>query len=441
MSLSKYSLHSFTCNAYLLGYWVEEQLKSYTMNIFCLFPKQLFTAILSTLDIGSDLVNSLDFIGFNASETITSYVEDQIEGNGNNTNWKWEMGIDKINDLIRIESGINGTLNNYPIDENVLMLWGLIGIGTMFLPGIVAFLLSCRHDGYVALSYLLFPVAIIVFQFYTIFTLKGGKHQPYIAIGIALEAFFESFFQLVLQIYTILYGYTITGKQIVAMCFSFFILSKASIDLDTEMLDRSANVMKTIRMYLQLVPGYAANICFRSMTFAITFAFLKIWALFPITLLFIELCIVCCICFCGTKRSNVGFSAYLPLIMTNLGVTNIGLIGASKYVKQKMKEDDQDIDGYKQQSDWFVRLSAIISFMHHMVVLSFILYCIMNDEVFNNLVIGRFGLQHWNDKKFILNKFLDLRKHQLVYYIFAAITGLGSLGLSATLYFGARSLK
>ena len=121
------------------------------MNIFCLFPKQLFTAILSTLDIGSDLVNSLDFIGFNASETITSYVEDQIEGIGNNTNWKSEMGMDKINDLIRIESGINGTLNNYPIDENVLMLWGLIGIGTMFLPGIVAFLLSCRHDGYVAL--------------------------------------------------------------------------------------------------------------------------------------------------------------------------------------------------------------------------------------------------------------------------------------------------
>ena len=109
--------------------------------------------------------------------------------------------------------------------------------------------------------------------------------------------------------------------------------------------------------------------------------------------------------------------------------------------KASVDLDTEMIEAYKQQSDRFVRLSAIISFIHHMVVLSFILYCLMNDEVFNNLVIGRFGLQHWNDKKFILNKYLDLRKHQLVYYIFAAITGLGSLGLSATLYFGARSLK
>ena len=123
--------------------------------------------------------------------------------------------------------------------------------------------LQTHQDGFVALSYVLFPVAIIIFQFYTIFTLKSGKHQPYIAIGIALEAFFESFFQLVLQIYTILYGYTITGKQIVAMCFSFFILSKASVDLDMEMFDRSVNITKTIGIYLQLVPGYAANICFR----------------------------------------------------------------------------------------------------------------------------------------------------------------------------------
>ena len=409
-------------------------MKSDIMNIFCLFPKQLFTAILSTLDIGSDLVNSLDFIGYNASETITNSVEDFMESNGKNFN---VMGkLNTFNNIIQMESGINGTTNNYPIDENVLMLWGLIGIGTMFLPGIVAFLLSCRHDGYVALSYLLFPVAIIIFQFYTIFTLKGGKHQPYIAIGIALEAFFESFFQLVLQIYTILYGYTITGKQIVAMCFSFFILSKASVDLDMEMFDRSVNITKTIGIYLQLVPGYAANICFRSMAFGITFAFLKIWSLFPMTLLFIELSIVCCICFCGTKRDNVGFSTYLPLIMTNLGVTNVGLIGASKYVKEKEKEDDQDIDAYKKQSDRFVKVSAIISFIHHMVVLSFILYWIINGDPF-----GPFRLRHWNDKKFILNKYLDLRKHQLVYYIFAAITGLGSLGLSATLYFGARSLK
>ena len=36
---------------------------------------------------------------------------------------------------------------------------------------------------------------------------------------------------------------------------------------------------------------------------------------------------------------SLSLSAYLPLIITNLGVTNVGMIGATKYVTNEYKDD------------------------------------------------------------------------------------------------------
>ena len=45
-----------------------------TKNVYIGFVKRLFSAILSTFDIVSDLVNSCDFLGYDASGQITSSI-------------------------------------------------------------------------------------------------------------------------------------------------------------------------------------------------------------------------------------------------------------------------------------------------------------------------------------------------------------------------------
>ena len=41
------------------------------MDAFLGFPKRLFTSLMSTFDITSDFVNSLDFLGHNASAKVS----------------------------------------------------------------------------------------------------------------------------------------------------------------------------------------------------------------------------------------------------------------------------------------------------------------------------------------------------------------------------------
>ena len=122
-----------------------------------------------------------------------------------------------------------------------------------------------------------FPFTTILFQLYSTITCRGDVHQGYMAIVVALEAVVESFLQLVLQNYTLLLGYSITSTQIIIICASFFILSKASIDLDLEVYENNLGFRDTVKHYITLIPGYNSTIVFLTLSFAITIAFLRMW--------------------------------------------------------------------------------------------------------------------------------------------------------------------
>ena len=145
------------------------------------------------------------------------------------------------------------------------------------------------HDFIGMLLMAMFPLTVIVFQFYSTFTCQEEAYQGYMAIGVALEAFLESFLQLILQTYTIFYGYEITNTQIAAICASFFFLSKASIDFDLEMYEHELSICDIVKHFAIMLPGYAATIAFRVLAFSITMAFLRMWSIIPMSLLFLEL--------------------------------------------------------------------------------------------------------------------------------------------------------
>ena len=410
------------------------------------FFKRLLSSTMSFFDITSDLVNSCDFLGHNASATIidagkkmmdmvsrddlvsnnisdfkhsyhlrhvTSYEGCKLpkKFNSNPRNGYNATNIDRLTGLLynSLFSDHGFVCGSEGVDEHVI--WGTLGIIIMFIPGLVAigmFMFNkpspdnkfrkgkYPHDLIVIFLMAMFPLTVLIFQFYTTLTCQGEVCQGYMAIGVALEAFVESFLQLILQTFTICYGYEITYTQIVAIFGSFFILSKTSIDLDLEMNHHFLSTWDIVMHFTNLGPGYAATIAFRVLSFSITMAFLRLWSIIPISLLFLELVATCYICFRKLRQTNFGYAAYLPLIITNLGVTNVGTIGANQFMKDEMKQECGEVVNYYKETDKFIKISSIMSFIHHSVVIATIVGLITYNPCY---------FQHWTCPKFILNNY------------------------------------
>lgn len=149
------------------------------------------------------------------------------------------------------------------------------------------------------------------------------------------------------------------------------------------------------------------------------------------SLLLLELSCVCYICFRKVKTSDVSPSAFFPLIITNLGVTNIGIIGANEFIRKESKDSGINASHCIKETNRFIKISAVTSFLHHTFILTSILVLtIMNPMYF----------QHWAWKSFILNTYGGyFFQHR--YVVFYELIGSGFIGLLSSLIFGARGLK
>ena len=447
------------------------------------FSKRLFTSLMSTFDITSDLANSLDFLGHNASAKIVGATFGTAGASTNNnettssyplnttvtyspkckffknsiTNFS-ESNITTFNDQIENYLNTNFICSSEGVDAHVV--WGALGIAIMFIPGLISIIMyifndpdetnkrviftrqdeetrndnkfrtgKYPHDLIVMLLMAMFPLTVIVFQFYSTFTCQGEVYQGYMAIGVALEAFLESFLQLILQTYTIFYGYEITNTQIATICASFFILSKASIDFELEMYEREISICGTVKHFALVLPGYAATIAFRVLSFSITMAFLRIWSIIPMFLLFLELSVAYYVAFEETPWAYLEDS--IPIIITNLGVTNLGMVGANLFISEEQKQNQEDVYSYYVQNDRFMKYSSTLSFIHHFIVVGTILGLVAHDPCY---------LDHWACPKFILSNYGGLF-HNNMYSLTGGIFGFGLFGLASTLKLGARGLQ
>ena len=179
------------------------------------FAKSLFTALTSLFDVGSDLINSFDFLGYNASTDLSNKIYDTI------------TSIARNDTPSCVEDGFQSNGNDN-VEYNVHETWGYVGIGIIFLPGIIflhaLYYVRKQKSLFIAgiLLVPIYPVFMLLVQLLGIFTSCSSsnmskKVQVFIALAVGLEAFFESFCQIVLQIFTIIYGYPVTTVQIITI--------------------------------------------------------------------------------------------------------------------------------------------------------------------------------------------------------------------------------
>merc|ERR1711894_655394 len=85
-----------------------------------------------------------------------------------------------------------------------------------------------------ALVYLPFPAYIIYVEAKAFFHPNTRSYRQQLIQILSMEAFYESFPQLVLQTITIIYGYPTNMIQLLSMLFSFLVLTKTILMIDNQ---------------------------------------------------------------------------------------------------------------------------------------------------------------------------------------------------------------
>ena len=207
-----------------------------------------------------------------------------------------------------------------------------------------------------------------------------------------LEAALESLPQIVLQVHTILNGYPTTWIQVVCIFTSFAQISMSSITSDLQVAQggqqEEMSLTKKLVVFLERLPCYLFTVSFRSLSLALCISFLRYWSLLPIIILFIEMIAV------AIWRMNRA-EGKLWIKVTSGGfllATNIGTMNAFTFWTENEKEDFQikEEDGNIAS---FVKISAIVTTIHHFLVLAFILITgILNPNF----------MEHWETSDFLL---------------------------------------
>ena len=322
---------------------------------WCQFFSNLATFLGSIVDVGSDVINSLDLLGQNAT--------------------KWLLTSTKICPRVNFEDLKNRLCNPNNTQEILRDSWGYAGLGIIFLPGVVLFpyivLGAIRNKYWKFLGLMIvllpiYPALLILTQLFSLISFcRGAKvHKSARQIGLmafGMEAFFESFCQLVLQGYTILYGYQVTITQAVSISFSLLALARTSILFDITMKKVDFGFIETLRHTASILPCYASAIVFRVTSFSLTIAYFRHWSILPISLLFVELAVVSYLRYRNVEEKSRRFVFVYLTCLSNAGVLNANNIGEFAGDMQDRKDD---ADGKR-----FIRRSSVITFIHHAVVL------------------------------------------------------------------------
>ena len=314
----------------------------------------------SSFDIGSDLINSLDFLGYNISRTISDTLSSSFHTLEEDRNLTF---LDIINGTSTIRS-----LENYEKHA----IWGFLGISIIFLPGIIAIppimyyaMNNQKHHSVIYFFGLLFyPITLILISFGSVCRSFGGRGTLLIETSMMMvgnEAFFESFPQILLQCFTICYGYEVTTVQKVAIFASFVMLARIAIVYDLLMQQKELSFKGTMIHTIKILPAHVTTIIFRVFAFTLEMVFLRGWATIPIFVLYLEMLVITYVRYKNVKDPGNRFMSFWLVPISNLAVLSVYNIG-------DMTMDKKD-EPSKESSRRFIRLSSIITFVHHSMVL------------------------------------------------------------------------
>ena len=340
--------------------------------------KHLFNFGFTSFDIGSDIANSLNFLGVFNNDKYTNITSISF------TNLTYPITSNPTMPL-----SVTNEMNLCPtIDQREDYIWGMLSLGIVFLPGIIWSssditkaiynrnwrLLVCWIILQPMLS-LIFPLALLFLQFGAIL-LKcfqfevDQEFQLQITRFAATQSSIESTFQLLLQLFTLLNGYQSTLLQKVAIVTSFFQIGRCSVlnDIETKinrMGGKELSFKESLLETIYRLPLYSSTIIFRIGSLCLTMAYLRYFSLIPIAILVVVQSLITwkrC-----KKLKNTRNDTQESLYQTvQLVVANIGVIKAyGMHVEDpynKLSEDEKDVAQ-------FIKHSTIASFLYHTAIL------------------------------------------------------------------------
>jgi len=370
-------------------------------------------------------------------------------------------------------------LGYYNINEGkveINKIWGSIGLMIVFLPGFISgiFLMidaGVRKEGWKTQLFFcffgaLFPIMFPSLQFAAIISLIYNKCKGnlitdgdsennklmnmVVTASSGVESSIESFCQIVLQIFTILNGYSSTTIQAVTIFSSFVQIGYSSISQDIELKsyfetlpeapsgdindgvsewDWKKSVKSVykrmkysdLRKYISLLPCYVSTVGFRAGSFAITMAFLRLWSILPIAVLIIGLGYI------GYLRSNRENLSGKLVDAAFFSVFNAGTMNAYT-ITHVLNKQNAESKGIEEQNDDkivenFIIRSTWWTSIVHAICLSAIMICakVNPDPV---------QFPHWSSEEFLLNP----RKNKYFYWVFCTLLGSGFYSLTVLLY-------
>ena len=373
--------------------------------------KVLFLILPSLFDLSSDILQALDLIFPGQWISCKGYVfEDYIP--------------------ICLDSKDRAHFNN---EANDRKMWGYISLAIMFLPGIVKainVLHKRLNDGDyhkipMIVMYLPYPLYMIYIQLKAILLSIAKPNintDTSLIRALSMEAFYESFPQLVLQLYIIIYRYPFTFFTLLSMTSSFILLAKTIMTLDsskpkffeetskitkiqektpgtvdaeskerpcchhchTVATEACGHIMRGMKYIFWVMPFYITSVVYKVAAFSLTIAYLRVWSIVTMLILIIELVIL-------AKCSGLGSSWIYP-VFSNFFIVNIG--GASIELTKKEKNSNcfkrkehteepkkktskEDIKRIYKLRHNFAKRAVILSFVHHTVILIAIIWLVL----------------------------------------------------------------
>ena len=412
------------------------------MNNIKTVIKGIFSLLTSTFDVGSDVLNSFNFLGWNISaklehdiksaiHSITSDTNNTVfqkinamvnevqkeDRNQSKSNWVQKL-LDAKDDQFEVFDGFRKKFcevdfrddvhheEKYEADE-LHETWGYIGLGITFLPGAIILLfvlpMLCFRLQKCSLKNILwgllmvfacctFPMSVLVGQFFGLFAVrKLENYERYITIATGVEAYFESAWQMVFQFYTIMYGYPVSNIQVVSILISFFLLANTSISVDT--LDVNSDCWTQFKHLMKSIPVYTCCIIFRISSLSLTFAFLREYAVLSIGILWAELLITCYVANSDKCCSCSGVINSYFLSLSNMGVMNA--------MPFDVVVRDRDVKEFESGNKNFIVLSSIVIFVHHsLVLIGIMLTASANPTYFKHWIWPNFQLSPANNSHF-----------------------------------------
>lgn len=361
----------------------------------------LFVSVLpSLMDLSSDILNALDMI----------WVGKKLKNVGKITGIKCP-GDGTFFDFEKFLNMCKDKENRSGFDSSALGIetCGYISIGIVFLPGIVKALkmLASRIEKGeylripMVIFYLPFPIYIMYIQIRALMFPKDPTSQQKLIKTLGMEAFYESFPQLVLQFTAIIYAYPQSNLQLLSISFSTFMLAKTVILLDSAQpvvdeksennsaKDTSKNrkdqskrkhglcltalitLWKGIKYTFWVLPLYLTSVLFKVAAFSLTFAYLRLWAFASMVLLLLELIILAK--YTGFKDvSSWAYPVCSNFFIVNIGAAHIEIKKKRKISKKTLQEKEENLKGTLQNMYTFAKRAVTVSFLHHSLVLAFI---------------------------------------------------------------------